>query len=174
MPIRCATNNRATHLCGLVEALSLSSSSSDIAAAADFNFNMDPLTVPGAVSHRHAEIAARLDSWATALTELRAVTCSLTLFHPSFPAPPARVNTHRTRRMHSLNWPGHCARCGLRPLPARIAVAPEAPSFMPVLCVSASRAVEQGRAPHGRIPVQGSGDNYELWGQVCYHTSPLQ
>ena len=45
---------------------------------------------------------------------------------------------------------------------------------MPVLCVSASRAVEQGRAPHGRIPVQGSGDNYELWGQVCYHTFPLK
>ena len=76
---------------------------------------MDPLTVSGAVSHRHAEIAARLDSWATALVELRAATCSLTLFHPSFPAPPALANTHRTRRMHSLNWPGHCARCGLRP-----------------------------------------------------------
>ena len=45
-----------------------------------------------------------------------------------------------------------------------VAVEPEASSFMPVMRVSISRVSVQGRAPYGRILVQGSGDNYELWG----------
>ena len=42
-------------------------------------------------------------------------------------------------------------------------------SFLPVICVSASRAVDTGteRRAGGFSYVQGSGDDHELWGQVC-------
>ena len=51
-------------------------------------------------------------------------------------------------------------------------IAPDAP-FLPVMCVSASRALDagtEGRAG-GFSYVQGSGDDHELWGQVRYSTS---
>ena len=135
----------------------------DIAAVMDLDFDLDPRTLSGAVSHKHAYIAARLDSWATALAELRASTCPPTLFCPNSPTPPARANTQDSSyALPELAWP-------LRP---HVAVAPEASSFMPVICVSHRALSMQGRAPYGRIFVQGSGDNYELWGQVCYHTFP--
>lgn len=54
-------------------------------------------------------------------------------------------------------------------------VAPDA-AFLPVICVSASRAVDAvdgdvglaglGRRAGGFSYVQGSGDDHELWGQV--------
>jgi tRNA A64-2'-O-ribosylphosphate transferase len=50
-------------------------------------------------------------------------------------------------------------------------IAPDA-SFLPVICVSASRAVDDGteRRMEGFSYVQGSGDDHELWGQVRYLT----
>jgi tRNA A64-2'-O-ribosylphosphate transferase len=49
-------------------------------------------------------------------------------------------------------------------------VAPDA-SFFPIICVSASRAVDEGieRRTGGFSYVQGSGDDHELWGQVRYY-----
>ena len=110
VPIWCAVVNRATRLRSLTEA-----SSSDVAVlvAADLDPNFDLRTPPGAVSpHEHAQIAARLDSWAVALAVSHAPSplCRLTLLSPSFGS-----RAHRIRRMHCPNWPGRCARCGLRP-----------------------------------------------------------
>jgi Rit1 N-terminal domain len=53
-------------------------------------------------------------------------------------------------------------------------IAPDA-SFLPVICVSASRAVDAGteRRMEGFSYVQGSGDDHELWGQVRYLTLSL-
>ena len=122
VPIWCAVVNRAARKRGLAEVPSPSSppsSSSDITAAAvaeDLDLDFDLRTPPGAVSpHEHAQIAARLDGWATAL----AVSCVppvLTLLHPCSPGARAHAYTHtyRTRRMHCLSWPGRCARCGSR------------------------------------------------------------
>ena len=53
-------------------------------------------------------------------------------------------------------------------------VAPDA-TFLPVICVSASCAIDAvdgrssgiGRRAGGFSYVQGSGDDHELWGQVC-------
>ncbi len=52
-------------------------------------------------------------------------------------------------------------------------IAPDA-SFLPVICMSASRAVDTGteRRMEGFSYVQGSGDDHELWGRVRYHTFP--
>ena len=49
-------------------------------------------------------------------------------------------------------------------------VAPDA-SLLPIICVSASRAVDEGteRRTGGFSYVQGSGDDHELWGQVRYY-----
>ena len=108
VPIWCAVVNRATRLRSLAEA----PSSSDVVApaAADLDPDFDLRTPPGAVSpHEHAQIAARLDSWAAALA----------VSHAPPPPPPCRLTLHssrgarRTRHMLCLNWPGRCARCGL-------------------------------------------------------------
>ena len=50
-------------------------------------------------------------------------------------------------------------------------VAQDGSSFLPVICVSASRAVDAGteRRMGGFSYVQGSGDDHELWGQVRDH-----
>jgi len=47
--------------------------------------------------------------------------------------------------------------------------------FIPVLCVSASKHVDQGieRRPNGFSYVQGSGDDHELWGMVVAVTTPI-
>ena len=93
VPIWCATNNRATQLCGLVEAPSSSSSSSDIAVAVDFNFNMDPhcpgQSVTGAPKSPRGSTAGPRLSQSYVLPP-----APLPVFVPSFPAPPARANTH--------------------------------------------------------------------------------
>ena len=114
VPIWCAVINRAILLRGScfadVEVPSpSSSSSSDVAMVADTDLDLH--TPPGAVSpHEHAQIAARLDIWATAL----AVSCIPPYLSVPVASPP--VHAHRTRRMHSLNWLSRCALCGLRPL----------------------------------------------------------
>ena len=110
VPIWCAVVNHAIRLRSLAEA-----SSSDVVApaAADLNLDFDLRTPPGAVSpHEHAQIAARLDSWAVALAVSHPPPplCRLTLLSPS-----SGSRAHRIRRMHCPNWPGRCARCGLRP-----------------------------------------------------------
>ena len=111
VPIWCAVVNRATRLRSLTEA----PSSSDVTgtATADFDLDYDLRTPPGAVSpHEHAQIVARLDSWAAALVVSHAPPspCRLTLLSPS-----SGSRAHRNRRMYCPNWPGRCARCGLRP-----------------------------------------------------------
>ena len=80
VPIWCAVINRAIHLRGGcfvdVEVPLPLSLSSGVATAADTDTDMDLHTPPGAVSpHEHAQIAARLDTWAAALavSKLRAV-----------------------------------------------------------------------------------------------------
>lgn len=109
VPIWCAVINRASRLRGLVET---PSSSSDDVAAADLDLDLDLRTPPGAVGpHEHAQIAAQLDSWAAALAVSQALPSCLTL-HSSHGLDGC---AHRTRRMPCLNWPGRCARCGLRP-----------------------------------------------------------
>jgi tRNA A64-2'-O-ribosylphosphate transferase len=96
VPIWCAVVNRAARLRGLAEApslsLSSSSSSSDIAAAEDLDLDFDLRTPPGAVSpHEHAQIAARLDGWATALA-VSCVPAVLTLLYSC--SRRARAHTH--------------------------------------------------------------------------------
>ncbi|KAF8491620.1 initiator tRNA phosphoribosyl transferase [Russula emetica] len=154
VPIWCAVINRAITLRGGcfvdVDAevpSSPSSLSSDVTTGTDTDtdLDLDLRTPPGAVSpHEHAQIAARLDIWAAALA------C-----------------THRTRRIHFLNWPRPLRPLWITPASARFPyIAPDA-SFLPVICVSASRAVDAGteRRMEGFSYVQGSGDDHELWGQ---------
>ena len=44
----------------------------------------------------------------------------------------------------------------------------ESPDFLPIMCVSASKQIQQGteRRSGGFAYVQGSGDDHELWGMV--------
>ena len=107
VPIWCAVINRAILLRGGCFEVPLPSSS-DVAMVSDTDLDLH--TPPGAVSpHEHAQIAARLDIWATAL--------AVSYLPPRFSAPVASPEcAHRIRRMHSLNWLGRCALCGSRPL----------------------------------------------------------
>ena len=47
---------------------------------------------------------------------------------------------------------------------------PEQREFTPVICVSASKQIEEGieRRTNGYAYVQGSGDDHELWGMVSF------
>ena len=80
--IWCAVINRAIRLRGGIP----SPSPSDIAAAdpdPDLDVDVDLRTPPGAVSpHEHAQIAARLDGWATALAVRAAAPPSPALILP--------------------------------------------------------------------------------------------
>lgn len=44
----------------------------------------------------------------------------------------------------------------------------ESPDFLPIICVSASKQIQQGmeRRSGGFAYIQGSGDDHELWGMV--------
>ena len=120
VPIWCAVINRAILLRGGcfdidvdVPLLPPPSSSNVVMADTDLDLH----TPPGVVSpHEHAQIAARLDTWAAALAVSSVFTCRCT--SASLASIPATITmaTHRTRRMHSLNWLGRCAPCGSRPL----------------------------------------------------------
>ncbi|KAI9511458.1 initiator tRNA phosphoribosyl transferase [Russula earlei] len=121
VPIWCAVINRATYLRSLDPS----------EAAASLH------TPPGAVSaHEHAQIAARLDSWAAALAD-----SSYGLPRLTRPLRPLWITPASTRFPH---------------------IAPDA-SFLPIMCVSASRAVHAGieRRSGGFSYVQGSGDDHE-------------
>lgn len=181
--IWCAVVNRAARLRGLAEAPSPSSSSPSssstldiaaVAAAEDLDLDFDLRTPPGAVSpHEHAQIAARLDGWATALA-VSCVPAVLTLLHPCSPAAGARAHTHIQDSSYALPELARPLRpLWITPASARFPyVAPDASSFLPVICVSASRAVDAGteRRMGGFSYVQGSGDDHELWGKVRYYT----
>jgi tRNA A64-2'-O-ribosylphosphate transferase len=155
VPIWCAVINRATRLRGSVQV----PSTSDVVVAAD----LDLRTSPGAVSpHEHAQIAARLDSWAAALAVRPSHRNPLPLTPPSLLPPPQDSSYALPELARPLRplW--------ITPASARFPyVAPDAP-FLPVICVSASRAIDAGteRRMGGFSYVQGSGDDHELWGQV--------
>ncbi|KAF8807061.1 initiator tRNA phosphoribosyl transferase [Phlegmacium glaucopus] len=98
-------------------------------------------TPPGGVSmQEHHQIEQRLDSWANSL-----VASSFSL--PTLP-------------------------CPLRPMwitPATTTFPPikdESLDFLPIMCVSASKQIQQGleRRSGGFAYIQGSGDDHELWG----------
>ncbi|KAJ7503115.1 initiator tRNA phosphoribosyl transferase [Mycena galericulata] len=98
-------------------------------------------TPPGAVSSQeHAQIEQRLDAWASALAN--------SSYHlPNLPVP--------LRPM----W--------ITPASSSFPVLPTKDrTFVPIICVSASRQVHEGveRRSSGFAYVQGSGDDHELWG----------
>ncbi|KAI0295302.1 initiator tRNA phosphoribosyl transferase-domain-containing protein [Russula brevipes] len=149
VPIWCAVINRAVHLrSGGVgqhaAAAAAADTDTDEEAEGDpwkKNAVADLCTPPGAVgAHEHAQIAARLESWAVALAD-----SSYALPELARPLRPLWITPASARFPH---------------------VAPDAP-FVPVICVSASRAVDEGteRRTGGFSYVQGSGDDHELWGQ---------
>jgi hypothetical protein len=170
VPIWCAVINRAIPLrggCFVDVEVPLSPSSSDVdVATAGTDTNLDLHTPPGAVSpHEHAQIAARLDIWAAALAV-------------SFPCRRTPLLSPIARTQDSSYALPELAR-PLRPLwitPAssRFPYIASDVSFLPVICVSASRAVNTGteRRMEGFSYVQGSGDDHELWGQVRLSYSP--
>ncbi|KAH9975564.1 initiator tRNA phosphoribosyl transferase [Lactifluus volemus] len=108
-------------------------------------------TPPGAVSpHEHVQIAARLDGWAASLADSSyALPALIRPLRPLWITPTSASFPH---------------------------ISPDAP-FLPVICVSASRAAAEaegdidrmevglGRRAGGFSYVQGSGDDHELWGQ---------
>ncbi|KAI9465168.1 initiator tRNA phosphoribosyl transferase [Lactarius psammicola] len=114
----------------------------------------DLRTPPGTVgAHEHAQIVARLDGWAAGLAD-----SSYALPTLDRPLRPLWVTPVSGRFPH---------------------VAPDA-TFLPVICVSASRAIGAavdergsgdvglaglGRRAGGFSYVQGSGDDHELWAQ---------
>ncbi|KAG5722015.1 tRNA A64-2'-O-ribosylphosphate transferase [Termitomyces sp. T112] len=96
-------------------------------------------TPPGAVSaQEHHQIELRIDAWAEALQR-----SSFEL--PALPAPlrPFWI-TPATTTFPTLSTSSNA-------------------SFLPVICLSASRQSDDARRPHGFAYVQGSGDDHELW-----------
>ncbi|KAJ7603724.1 initiator tRNA phosphoribosyl transferase [Mycena rosella] len=98
-------------------------------------------TPPGAVSSQeHNQIEQRLDTWAKALAN-----SSYALPNLRFPLRPMWITP---------------ASSGFPAFPA------EERAFTPIMCLSASRQVQDGveRRMGGFAYVQGSGDDHELWG----------
>ncbi|OSC96513.1 initiator tRNA phosphoribosyl transferase [Trametes coccinea BRFM310] len=97
---------------------------------------------PASVSEQErVQIKARIEEWAVALTKSAYTIPPLPL-----PLRPLWITP---------------ATSGFPRLPDRADLA-----YLPILCVSASRQVEDGleRRSHGFAYVQGSGDDHELWG----------
>ncbi|KAH9067745.1 initiator tRNA phosphoribosyl transferase [Lactarius vividus] len=155
VPIWCAVVNRAMRLRrGEDHAAGPAVLSDGADAASDSRlWDGDLRTPPGIVgAHEHAQIAAQLDGWAARLAD-----SSYALPTLDRPLRPLWVTPASSRFPH---------------------VAPDAP-FLPVICVSASCAVdavdgrssggmglvEFGRRAGGFSYVQGSGDDHELWAQ---------
>ncbi|KAI0250087.1 initiator tRNA phosphoribosyl transferase-domain-containing protein [Lactifluus subvellereus] len=145
-PIWCAVVNRALRL----RQRGLAAPHAVIPAGADDDDDAANLhTPPGAVSpQEHVQIAARLDGWAAGLADSSyALPALVRLLRPLWITPASSRFPH---------------------------ISPDAP-FLPVICVSASRAAEdqggsdvtvgRGRRAGGFSYVQGSGDDHELWGQ---------
>ncbi|KAH9966288.1 tRNA A64-2'-O-ribosylphosphate transferase [Russula compacta] len=142
VPIWCAVINRATRLRSLLKRRTAKDTDTDGEQAEEedaWDAATDLRTPPGAVSaHEHGQIAARLDSWATALAE------------SSYALP------ELARQLRPL-W--------VTPASARFPHVASDASFLPVICVSASRAVDvwTERRTGGFSYVQGSGDDHESW-----------
>lgn len=115
---------------------------------------------PGAVSPQEcSQIERRLDGWATALL-VRRTPLSLTDFSGNVTLQESSYSipdlTHPLRPL----W--------ITPSTTSFPCLPAKTSFLPILCVSASKQIEEGleRRIGGFSYVQGSGDDHELWGQV--------
>ncbi|KAG6899391.1 hypothetical protein C0993_010610 [Termitomyces sp. T159_Od127] len=96
-------------------------------------------TPPGAVSaQEHHRIELQIDAWAEALHK-----SSFEL--PALPAPlrPFWI-TPATTTLPTFSTPSTA-------------------SFLPIICLSASRQSDDARRPHGFAYIQGSGDDHELW-----------
>ncbi|KAF8150611.1 initiator tRNA phosphoribosyl transferase [Crassisporium funariophilum] len=111
-------------------------------SSADWNCAL--YTPPGVVStQEHHQIEKRLDEWAQNLANssfsLPILPCPL---RPMWLTPATSTFPAIDRRQ------------------------PDAASFLPVICVSASKQIEKGveRRSGGFAYVQGSGDDHELWG----------
>ncbi|KAF7793494.1 hypothetical protein EIP86_004606 [Pleurotus ostreatoroseus] len=99
-------------------------------------------TPPGSVSaQEHAQIATRIDDWACSLLDSSYILPNL-----ERPLRPLWITPATSAFPH---------------IPP-----PEERTFFPVVCVSASKQLEEGleRRSHGFSYVQGSGDDHELWG----------
>ncbi|KAI0825697.1 initiator tRNA phosphoribosyl transferase [Irpex lacteus] len=109
----------------------------------DVDWDTSLYTPPGVISaQEHNQIEGKLQEWA------------VRLLHSTYEIP----NLERPLRPlwitpASASWPQ------LPPVDQQ--------RFYPVICVSASRQVNEGleRRTHGFAYVQGSGDDHELWGQ---------
>ena len=143
VPICCATNNRATQLCG---SLKLGPRLRRRRTSRWRWISISTWTRTARGSRSQARLNRR------AARQLGHGSHRVTCCHlPPYPfsSPPSLLpQLARTHTQDSsfylpegLNRPSHCARCDYAPV---VAVAPEAPSFMPVICVSASRAVGGG------------------------------
>ncbi|PSR76540.1 hypothetical protein PHLCEN_2v8386 [Hermanssonia centrifuga] len=117
-------------------------------------------TPPGVVSaQEHSQIDARLDGWAASLL------VSLLPISPFHPHTGGGVSPISSYVLPNLERP-------LRPLwitPSTSAyphIPQEGRAFFPVVCVSASKQIQEGveRRSNGFSYVQGSGDDHELWG----------
>lgn len=100
-------------------------------------------TSPAAVSQQeHAQIEARLDGWAQALNE-----SSYHLPNVGHPLRPFWITPSTSSYPH---------------IPS-----PADRSFFPIICISASKQLEEGmeRRSKGFSYIQGSGDDHELWGE---------
>ena len=98
VPIWCAVVNRATRMRGLLARRRTTVREQ----AEEEEIEVDLHTPPGAVSaHEHAQIAARLDSWATALAVRGVTTDTPTAFPLCSTA--KNPHPHRIRRMLSRN-----------------------------------------------------------------------
>ncbi|EAU91904.2 tRNA a64-2'-O-ribosylphosphate transferase [Coprinopsis cinerea okayama7 len=147
VPIWCAVINRA--LVKRYPELHSPPSSSEGAHSWDTSLYTPPSVVP---SQEHNSILAKLDGWAEALANssfdlpklpypLRPIwiTPSMSTF-PPITLPPPPTDNH--------------------------AQANGVPRFIPIICVSASKQVQDGteRRAGGFSYIQGSGDDHELWG----------
>ncbi|KAJ3766582.1 initiator tRNA phosphoribosyl transferase [Lentinula raphanica] len=110
-------------------------------------------TPPGVVStQEHSQIVPLLDGWASALNE-----SSYALPNLSLPLRPASITSSTSLPPPIWITP---ASTSFPKFPS------ESRTFFPVVCVSASRQVQEGvdRRSGGFVYIQGSGDDHELWG----------
>jgi tRNA A64-2'-O-ribosylphosphate transferase len=129
------------------------------------------LYVPPAVVsvQEHHQIEQRLDNWAKAL----AVNLLCRLVQNNFLTHIIQASTFSLPRL-----PRHLRPVWFTPATTTFPTFNQLSNlgeFIPVLCVSASKHVDQGieRRPNGYSYVQGSGDDHELWGMVVAVTIPV-
>ncbi|EIM80755.1 initiator tRNA phosphoribosyl transferase [Stereum hirsutum FP-91666 SS1] len=146
VPIWCAVINRAIRL---RHSHRQSEASSDQTSEM---WDSALYTPPGVISpQEHMQIEGRLDKWAEELA-----ASSYTLPDIPYPLRPLWI-TPATRTFPSV------------PLQSSSSLSSDdsvTPMYIPIICVSASRQVQEGieRRSQGFSYVQGSGDDHELWG----------